>query len=258
MSSRRLSYILQQQVHLYTPAGQRAAAADRHLRRRRAPDRGRDGPAAAPRLKPGRRHQLRQTRKALRSGGPFRDGAATGPPAPDSPPGDYLPGSAGRAHEQAGTPGHPRTHPPTRPIAWSRATITPTSSRAAPLDFFVGHLVDQPGQARHLGQSEGDAVLGQLAEAPAVVETAAGDDAHLVVQLGPAHPAAAVAEPDEIEGGVRGCAITRCACANPWMHSLLFDSPTESGTCTTTAGIDPGWAVGPPRVSPPRQACVAC
>ena len=55
MTSRRLSYILQQQVHLYTPEANQLREQIDTLRRGRAPDRGRDGQAADPRLSLGQR-----------------------------------------------------------------------------------------------------------------------------------------------------------------------------------------------------------
>ena len=96
-------------------------------------------------------------------------------------------------------------------------------------------------------------MLSELRETPAVVQTAAGDGAHLVVQLGPARAPAAMTEPDEIEGGVGGAGIWFLACANPSMHSLLYRD-MESQPWLTDRRLGPGWDPVPPRLSPPRQA----
>jgi hypothetical protein len=73
---------------------------------------------------------------------------------------------------------------------------------AASFGVLAPNLADEPGKSRHLRKPKRDAVFGQFAESPAVVQAPARDVAHLVVQLGPTDTSAPMAEPNEIEGRV--------------------------------------------------------
>src|SRR2546426_9678714 len=70
----------------------------------------------------------------------------------------------------------------------------------APAATFTLLAHDLPGKERERGRSEeteADPPLGQLVESPSVVQPAAGNCAHLVVELGPTGPSTVIAEADE-------------------------------------------------------------
>jgi len=60
------------------------------------------------------------------------------------------------------------------------------------------HRPDPSGETRHLGQREGESVLGELVVVPAIELAPCGNCAHLVVELGPTDVASVVAETDEL------------------------------------------------------------
>ena len=113
--------------------------------------------------------------------------------------------------------------------------MTPTRAGSRRSASSAGDLRHEARQARHLGQTELDAVLRQLREAPAPEETATRDQAHLVVELRPPHAPASMTEPDEIEGDIVGRPILAGACANPSIYPLLF-APGRVPTLQTAAG----------------------
>ncbi|GIW20467.1 MAG: hypothetical protein KatS3mg065_0763 [Chloroflexota bacterium] len=134
MTSRRLSYILQQQVHLYTPGGQRPPRADRPVRRSRAPDRGRDGPAPDPGLsasaRPGGSRRggtpSRTCARRSRADHPTRQSPSSGSPCPvrssESEPAPRNESEAPATRRGLPTSLHNRS------VDESRASVDPASS----------------------------------------------------------------------------------------------------------------------------------
>jgi hypothetical protein len=79
---------------------------------------------------------------------------------------------------------------------------------------------DERRQGRKLGKPEADTVLGELFEAPTLVETAASDRTHLVVQIRPTHAPAPIAEANEVRCLRGGLGLSCSAGIHEWRASF--------------------------------------
>ena len=200
MTSRRLSYILQQQAHLYTPeANQLRDQIDRYVEAERQIEgemARRRIPAYGPRNRSDRGVRRVESngnaRLALARGRRFVGRVGCGR-------GDLV-GCAHHGHRFGGDPDR---------------------YRAAARLLLADHTRGQAGQGWHVEQAEADAEAGQVVGPETTKQTARRDGAHLVIEFRPANASAAVAEPheldrspDQVMWGWR-CVVPSMACPLP-------------------------------------------
>ena len=237
MTSRRLSYILQQQVHLYTPeANQLREQIDRYVEAERQIE----GEMARRRIRAVSDREAPRTRRsparqvtggasrmsAVAGSGPGRQGHEADGRLRTSGPFGLLRGDRRRVDHDRGLDRRCRLRldpdlerrsgcaSATRNMCalTSASAVTAlarssggssarSSRRRATQRLLLGDdLASERRERRHLEQPEPDPSGVELVRRPAVEQATAGDGAHLVVQLRPAHASAGVAEADELDG----------------------------------------------------------
>src|SRR2546430_2551836 len=102
-------------------------------------------------------------------------------------------------------------------------------------------------------EPKADAMLGQVLESPTLIEPAASDGAHLVVQVRPSHAPAPIAEANEI-GCLRGQLDLSCSAGIHRWRALL---PSVE-LITAGPGAGPGAQPTPGLARPPDQRRGVC
>ena len=206
MTSRRLSYILQQQVHLYTPeANQLREQIDRYVEAERQIE-GEMARRQHPRLKRGSRTNESLARSGVRA-------RLLGMSAmPVSGPGGHG-GEAARGGSLRGPGRRPTVRMPASTIgssngAASDETSAATSSATGAMTTVIGRRaacssttirVESAASAGMSKRLKPIPWAGEVVRHEASKQAARGDGAHLVIELRPAHASAAVAETDELD-----------------------------------------------------------